>query len=457
MGLHSSQMSQLWNVSEVAVFVGITTFCAGFAIAPMVLAPFSEINGRYPVFVGAGVVYFVCQLCCAVTPTYAGMLIARFFSGCGASVFSTMVGGVISDIYHAKDRNTPMALFSGGALFGTGLGPLCSGFIAQNIHWRWVFWVQVITCGLLISVVILTFKETRGSILLSRKAAQLNLYYEALEAAGHYGLSISSASEKEESQRIRWRVKSDEERESLTKMISISIYRPFHLLFTEPVVFFFSLWVSFAWAVLYLTFGSIPLVFSTSHRFSIQDSGAVFAAMSVGACLSTILSIYQDHLLASYVAYSAKEPEKQSRLIKSLDLSSPEARLYFTCVEAALLPIGLFWFGWTQFSSIPWIVPAMSVACATMGIYSVYLATFNYLADTYHRYASSALAAQSFCRNVLGGIFPLVTRAMFVNLTFQGAASLLGGIAALLTVVPWVLVFYGPTIRARSKFASEIM
>ena len=92
-----------------------------------------------------------------------------------------------------------------------------------------------------------------------------------------------------------------------------------------------------------------------------------------------------------------------------------------------------------------------------MGIYSIYLATFNYLADTYHRYASSALAAQSFCRNVLGGVFPLCTVSMFNHLTFQGAASLLGGLAALLTIVPWVLVLYGPKIRARSKFASEIM
>jgi hypothetical protein len=88
-----------------------------------------------------------------------------------------------------------------------------------------------------------------------------------------------------------------------------------------------------------------------------------------------------------------------------------------------------------------------------MGIYSIYLATFNYLADAYHRYASSALAAQSFCRNMLGGIFPLVTVAMFNDLTFQGAASLLGGVGTLLTLVPWVLVFYGPKIRARSKFA----
>jgi hypothetical protein len=99
----------------------------------------------------------------------------------------------------------------------------------------------------------------------------------------------------------------------------------------------------------------------------------------------------------------------------------------------------------------------MGIACATMGIFSIYLATFNYLADTYHRYASSALAAQSCCRNMLGGVFPLVVTALFNNLTFQGAASLLGGLAVLLTAVPWVLVMFGPTIRARSKFASEIM
>jgi hypothetical protein len=29
-----------------------------------------------------------------------------------------------------------MALFSGAALFGTGLGPLVCGFIAQNTTWR---------------------------------------------------------------------------------------------------------------------------------------------------------------------------------------------------------------------------------------------------------------------------------------------------------------------------------
>ena len=229
-----AQMSAEWGVSEEAALVGITTFTTGFAIAPMVLAPFSEFNGRKPVFVASGILFVICQLGCAVTRSYAGMLVARFFVGVGGSTFSTMVGGVVSDIYHTKDRNTPMALFSGAALFGTGLGPLVSGFIAQNTSWRWVFYVQVIQCGLLILAVIFFFKETRGSVLLSRKAHMLNTWYEQRENAGFVGYMMpgEEGSELKKSQRIRWKVKSDEERESLANMIAVSLYRPFRKLFT---------------------------------------------------------------------------------------------------------------------------------------------------------------------------------------------------------------------------------
>jgi len=224
----ASAMAEEWNVSTEAIFVGITTFCCGFAIAPMILAPFSEINGRYPVFISAGILFEICQICCAITKSYPGMIVARFWAGAGSSVFSTMVGGVISDLYHAEERNTPMTLFSGAALFGTGLGPLVSGFITQNTHWRWVFWVQVITIGLLVSAMIFFFKETRGSILLSRKAECLNHWYEEREKAGYVGFEMQGADGKtKEIQRIRWKVKSDEERESLREMIGISVYRPF--------------------------------------------------------------------------------------------------------------------------------------------------------------------------------------------------------------------------------------
>jgi hypothetical protein len=46
---------------------------------------------------------------------------------------------------------------------------------------------------------------------------------------------------------------------------------------------------------------------------------------------------------------------------------------------------------------------------------------------------------------------------MFRGLTYGGAGSLLGGISALLTIVPWILVLYGPKIRAKSKIARELL
>ena len=125
-----------------------------------------------------------------------------------------------------------MALFAGAAFLGTGLGPLCSGSIAQHVSWRWVFYVQVIDCGLLILAVTIFFKETRGSVLLSRRAKLLNSWYEAREKVGLVGLEmVPDCKGAKQSQRIRWKVKSDEERESLAKMIGVSVYRPFRRLY----------------------------------------------------------------------------------------------------------------------------------------------------------------------------------------------------------------------------------
>jgi multidrug resistance protein len=441
-----------WDIGPVTFNTGITTWAVGFGAAPMFLAPLSEINGRRPVFIFSGCLMTIALLGCAITESFAGMLIARFFAGVGSSTFATMVGGVVSDIYHTEDRNTPMAIYSGAALFGTGLGPLVSGFIAEYTLWRWVFYVQVILAGILTTAVIVFFQETRGSVLLSRKARALNKYYDEMEAAGQSEWDVgpllstipeTAPSKEAEHERIRWKVLADEQRATIARMLYLSLTTPFHLLFTEPVVFFFSLWVAFAWAILYMSFDSIPLVFSTNHNFTISQTGTVFAAVSIGTLIGTLLSIYQEKL--------AKRTGWGLKVAKS-----PEGRLYFACIESALLPVGLFWFGWTAFPWIPPIVPILAIGCAQIGIFSIYLAVFNYLADVYHRYASSALAAQSFCRNILGAVFPLFSEALFRDLGFPRASSLLGAISAVLTVVPFVLILFGPAIRARSKFASEM-
>ncbi|KAI1074830.1 MFS general substrate transporter [Whalleya microplaca] len=494
------------GTTREGVLAGVTTFCVGFALAPMVLAPFSEINGRYPVFAVAGVFFTIFQAVCGVVTNLAGMLVARFLTGVGGSVFSTMVGGVIADLYEKEDRNTPMALFSGAVLVGTGLGPLVAAVMvqrwgAEGQKWKWVFWHQVILDFILMVAITALFKESRGSVLLSRRAKALNKWYEELEAKGVFGVWVQakdsdinsgtvsksgrdsyidsldvekgsshicknrSSPRKLGLRRIRWVVKEDEQRASITHMITVSLFRPFHFLFTEPIVFFFSLWVSFAWAVLYLTFGSVPLVFRRQYDFNAEQCGFVFVAMMVGSIVATILGVYQEEMLKhpKWPSKSDGSDTENSEYVelnrfwtfvrKRFPADSHESRLYFTCFASTFLPAGLYMFGFGAQPSTHWIVPTIAIGLATMGIYFVYLATFNYFADIYQGYASSALAAQSFCRNVLGGVFPLVTAALFQNLGERAAGGLLGAIASALAVVPWVLVFFGERIRRRSTFA----
>jgi MFS family permease len=135
-----------------------------------------------------------------------------------------MIGGVLSDIHAAENRNTPMAIFSGAAFFGTGLGPLVSGFIAENSSWRWIYYVQAIMSFLFLILVAVLFKETRGSVLLRRKARALNDYYDALEKAG-FGVTMPSHNGTAQ-ERVRWEAKEEGDRETMRKTILISLYRP---------------------------------------------------------------------------------------------------------------------------------------------------------------------------------------------------------------------------------------
>ncbi|KAL2202956.1 MFS general substrate transporter [Sarocladium strictum] len=434
------------NATRVTTLVGITTFCIGFSFAPMALAPVSEIWGRYPVFFGAGIVFVAFQGLCTVMPNLAGLLIARFFVGCGSSVFSSVMAGVLADLYTKEQRNTSMALFSASVMTGTACGPLVSTVfvdLVQNktLAWKWCFWHQTIAGALLVAAIIVFFRESRASVLLTRRAKRLNTWYAELEEAGIFRMRFpDNVSEKTVrpdipfSGRIRWVVREDEQRAALSVLVSTSIRRPFFLLFTEPVVFWFSLWAAFAWGVLYLSFAVVPYLYGTN----LSEASWMWVAMIAASVTATAASIEQDKLL--------RHPQWKR-------VEAPESRLYFSCITSLFLPAGLFgaFLGPQSDGNNADVAHAVGLGFATWGIYSVYLATFNYLADSYNIYASSALAAQSFARNMLGGAFPVITGMMFDKMGVRGAGGLLGGVAMALSATPWVLVFFGERIRGQSK------
>lgn len=68
-------------------------------------------------------------------------------------------------------------------------------------------------------------------------------------------------------------------------------------------------------------------------------------------------------------------------------------------------------------------------------------------------FAASAIAANTVLRSAAGAAAPLFTKQMFGALGIGGGGSLVGGVGAVLAVIPFAFYKYGRKIRERSKFA----
>ncbi|KAF9266667.1 MFS general substrate transporter [Marasmius fiardii PR-910] len=386
--------------TEFQATLGLSLYALGFGLVPLVSASFSEEFGRQPLYVVSSLGFMMMYVMIAKARNIETVLVARFLQGGFGSTGSTMVGGTVADIWRPDQRGLPMALFALTAIGGTGLGPLYGGWIQMNekLGWRWIQWIQMIDAGLMFVLIPIVMKETRAPIILTRLARRI----------------------RKETGDTRFRARIEDERAKLSTLIYVSCTRPIHLMFTEPVVASFSLWVGFAWGILYCMIESIPLIFRELHGFNIGQIGTAFVAMIIGTTIGSATNFIQERL------YQKRYPHR-----------GPEARLYFACFAAVLFPIGMFIYAWTSLAHVSWVGVAMGVVVFTWACYIIYLAVFSYLADCYGPFASSALAGQSLCRNLLGFAFPLFTPTMFRNLTYKWSSTLFACLASVMIPIPF--------------------
>ncbi|ORY75003.1 MFS general substrate transporter [Leucosporidium creatinivorum] len=410
-----SLVAELGCSEELAV-LALAIYSVGFGLAPLALAPFSEAYGRYPMYAVSSILYVIFFLPITLGKNITSVIVARLIGGLAASTGSTLVGGTVADLFVTADRGMPMSIFSLGTFVGFGIGPAIMGWVEQYLGWRWISWIQMAMGGAIFLALVLFTRETRGSVILSRRARKL----------------------RKETGDPRHQCRSDAERASLAVLIKVSMTRPIYLLFTEAIVACFSLWVGFGWSFMYLTLRAVPLVLKDSYSFTIGEIGLVFLVIPVGAFLGFFINLYQEKLYRKYKAQRG-----------------PEARLYLSLAGGLLFPAGILIFAFASGRG-HWMGPVVGLVLVFVGVFTIYLATFNYLADSYTIYASSALSGQSFVRNIGGAAFPLFTSYMYKGMTYQWASFLAACLALLLAITPFVLFRYGPTIRARSRFAKEL-
>lgn len=287
-----------------------------------------------------------------------------------------------------------------------------------------MFYIQLMIYGASAPLIYLTFRETRGLVILSKRARNTRqLPEKTATGARHSAVSVK-------------------------EFIYGNIIRPFRLLFTEPVVFAFTLLSALSYGIVFVSTQSVTQVYATNYGWNDYQSGLLQVSIVVGEFAGFLACLVQNKRYSSAAAAHLQKPN--TRL--------PEARLYLSIPSCFLgLTGGIFWYGWTSYSFLPWILPTIGLGLIGFGTMVVMQAIMMYITDAYAKYAGSASAAVCFGENVFAAFLPLAAMSMYTNLGFQWAGSLLGFIALALSFAPVVLVLKGLEIRRRSPFMSEAM
>lgn len=414
-------MKSFHETSNLIAGLVVSIYILGFAIGPLVIAPMSELYGRFIVYNVCNVFFLIFTIACAVSNSM-GMLIAfRILAGAAGAAPLTIGGGTIADIFPQEKRAGAMAIWSIGPLLGPVLGPIGGGFLVEAKGWRWVFWILAIFGGFFALLLLIVGRETYAPVILARKAARL----------------------RKETGNANLRSKLDTGLPP-REVFKRSIIRPMKMLFLSPIVLLMSTYVAINYGIMYLFFTTMTFVFEGQYHFSSGSVGLSYLGIGVGLIVGMgYVGRMSDQIIKKYQATGSATPENRLELV----LSMP---------GAILLPVGIFIYGWTTDKEIHWIVPIIATSFVGLGNLTGMMTIQTYLVDAFTIHAASAIAANTVLRSIFGAFLPLAGLDMFDALGLGWGNSLLAFIALAMIPVPVFFRFRGESIRTNPKFQVQL-
>ncbi|KAJ7092077.1 MFS general substrate transporter [Mycena belliarum] len=411
-------MAAEFHVSREPTILMISLFVLGLGMGPLITGPFSEVYGRAIIYRVSYVLLVLLSFPVVFAPNLAVALVFRFLLGTAGASFLSVAGGSIADMFEGPKVSNPMAVYTISPFLGPVFGPLISGFINQNLYWRWTYRILLIWTFAELLAIFLFVPESYAPILLKRKACKLR---------------------RETGDTSYW-APLDRRDTSLTRSLMLSCSVPFKLLFFDRMALLLNTWNALLLGILYLMFQAFPIIFEKGHHLNEQSTGLTFSGIGLGMGFG----------LASQPLWNSLSEREAA---KHGGKAPPETLLIMGQAGGILVPLSLYWFAFTTYPHVHWIVPIIASIPFGTGMFFAFTATFTYLVTAYRPIAASAMASNSFMRTAFAAVFPLFAGAMYNRLGTVGATALLAGLSTLMAPLPFIFFKIGARLRATSSFA----
>ena len=398
----------------------VTIWELGEAAGPLLIAPLSEIYGRYVVVNVANVLFILVTVLAALCQSTHLFIAMRALTG--VAVMSNVLNpAIVGDIFVSEQRGTAMSVIMLAPLTGGALGPAIAGAVAENIGWRAVMWGSVLLAGVCEVLFLACFRETYKVVILRRRAAGLR------HETGNRLLKTAFDLE-------------DDGLSSARKMWT-AIMRPAVVFFGSPVLQGVSLFGSMTFTFFYIMSTSLPDILQDIYHLSPTQTGAAFVTFSVGAVISvTFCNVALDRIYI-YLKHHSKDGRGQ-----------PEFRLPLVIIGSVTLPLVVSGYGWVAQVQGP--LPVLLLAIVFLGatLMLAFLPLLTYVVDATGVYSASAMTALIVTRCLVGTFLPLTTGPLVREFGYGWGFSILGAIALGLAPIPMAVFGYGASWRQRSEY-----
>lgn len=102
----------------------------------------SDVFGRKPTLLVASAYFLAGSIISALAPNAAALIAGRAVQGLGGGGMGALVNVVISDIFDIRSRGLMFGIIGAVWAVSSSMGPLVGAGFAQNISWRWIFWIN---------------------------------------------------------------------------------------------------------------------------------------------------------------------------------------------------------------------------------------------------------------------------------------------------------------------------
>jgi DHA1 family multidrug resistance protein-like MFS transporter len=294
--------------------------------------------------------------------------------------------------------------------------------VVQNpkLNWQWTEWITLIISAFAFFIAFLFLPETYLPVILDWKAKQLR------EVTGDSNFVSVHA-----------------ETASFFQRLKDVLPLPVTFFLHEPVITVLGSYLVFLYILLFSFLSGFDYIFKETYQLSSGMTGSCFGSIAAGATTFTLCAPG----LYSWARY-------HTEFVSGANIK-PEFRLWPAMIVAPLLPISLFWLGWTNYPSIS-IWSGLS-ACFLFGIVliAMYVSSYEYIIDSYGDHAAIALASITMVRYLLAGGMVMAARPMYEGIGVHWTMTLLGFIAIILTPGPFLLYRFGSRLRKNSQYAKS--